>query len=127
MNHCNIGPTGAFQLGRGLGLSSSLKSLSLVDNQIGDEGIEMLADSFFLENFCLENLNLSKNKITDIGLEIFTPSLNYNRTLKTLDLSANQVSDKTVGKLLPFVRHNTKLAKFNLDHTICKLRLQAEF
>ena len=51
----------------GLGLSPALRSVSLVDNYIGDDGAEHLAEPFFLPTNNLEHLNLANNGITDKG------------------------------------------------------------
>lgn len=96
-------------------------------NNIGDLGAESLIDSFFFENFSLENLNLSSNNITDKGLIKLLPALNYNRTLRSLDLQDNQLSEISVGKLTPFVKFNTKLVKLNLEKNICKIRVIENF
>jgi len=59
LNQCNLGEDGAAYIAQGLGKNRRLRTLLLSNNQLGDRGLQMIADS--IEYSSLEHLDLSKN------------------------------------------------------------------
>jgi Leucine Rich repeat len=59
------------------------------NNQLGDRGLQYLADAI---DYCnLEHLDLSKNQLTNVGVLDFAKSLQDNRSLVTINLRSNQI------------------------------------
>ena len=122
-NHCNLGPTGAGHISRGLGFNLNLKSVSFAYNNFGDLGAEFFLDCFFLDSNSLEYFNLAGNSITDIGGAKLVGGLMYNQTLKVIDFRHNSLSEKTGLLLKPLVKLNTHLAKIHLEYNICRIKV----
>ncbi|OQV14185.1 Deoxyhypusine hydroxylase [Hypsibius exemplaris] len=77
-----------------------LRSLSLRYANLDDRAMQNLANSWRLiarewspERPGLEFLDLSRNKITDRGLEYLIQALRFNRSLTTLALPGNHITD----------------------------------
>ncbi|ESN99786.1 hypothetical protein HELRODRAFT_176552 [Helobdella robusta] len=84
--------------------SNQIRHLSLRHNDISDEvcraiglALGSLADN--QSNLRLVSLNLSGNKVTDLGAEFIANGLKRNRTLLFLDLSSNLICDYGAQKL----------------------------
>ena len=72
---------------------SPLRWLKLADNAINDEALGALVEG--IENFSgLETLNLSRNRITSSGLEVFAPIFENKRSsLKEIGLDSTNIED----------------------------------
>jgi len=68
-----------------------LEKLSLMINNIGDDGAKVIADALKV-NHTLETLNLWYNNIGDDGAKKIADALIFNRNLKELNLSGNKMS-----------------------------------
>jgi len=97
--------------------NSSLKSLDLRGNRITDESIVLISKSL-RKSTTLENLNLSRNKITSTGATSLVQLV--NKSLHTLDLSYNPIGDTGIQKLAGGIA-NTKTLK-ELHLTECKIK-----
>ena len=78
---------------------SSVRSLDLSDNQIGDSALQVLIESEKLQH--LEELNLGINFLTDEGVRAWAGSENaVLKNLKTLVLSDNKLTDELLADLV---------------------------
>ncbi|CAF4146709.1 unnamed protein product [Rotaria socialis] len=76
---------------------SKISQLSLRYCNITDKGVERIAralGNISRQNWKLLTLNLSGNRIGDIGAQSLAAALRYNRTLISLNLSSNFINDK---------------------------------
>ncbi|CAF4006952.1 unnamed protein product [Rotaria magnacalcarata] len=76
---------------------SKISQLSLRYCNITDTGVERIAralGNISRQNWKLLTLNLSGNRIGDIGAQSLAAALRYNRTLISLNLSSNFINDK---------------------------------
>ncbi|CAF3795688.1 unnamed protein product [Rotaria socialis] len=76
---------------------SKICQLSLRYCNITDKGVERIAralGNISRQNWKLLTLNLSGNRIGDIGAQSLAAALRYNRTLISLNLSSNFINDK---------------------------------
>ena len=74
-------------------MQSSLKTLDLSNNKIGDRGAAKLAEGI-KHLTSLETLHLGLNGIADDGVVALTGGIRSLTSLKTLDLSNNKIGDK---------------------------------
>ncbi|CAF2751545.1 unnamed protein product [Rotaria sp. Silwood2] len=116
ISHNNISDSGIRYLSSTIN-SSVLKQLDLAENDISDEGAKYLAE--MLEtNTHLLGLLLSENQIGDDGVNMFANSLTHgNTSLEFLNLSANtDISDESIDSLVNMMEHNRSLKKIDLRH-----------
>ena len=72
-----------------------LKTLSLWDNNITDEGVKHLSTALTHTNCKLNSLDLERNNITDEGVKHLATALTHtNCKLNSLDLGYNNITDK---------------------------------
>uniref|UniRef100_H2XUT3 Leucine-rich repeat-containing protein 71 n=1 Tax=Ciona intestinalis TaxID=7719 RepID=H2XUT3_CIOIN len=80
-----------------MGEDSPIQHLSLRNNQITDQGAEMIGKALgttFTQNRCLATLNLSFNNISDAGAKHIAQGIRMNRVLLSLSLASNNISDE---------------------------------
>jgi Ran GTPase-activating protein (RanGAP) involved in mRNA processing and transport len=79
---------------------SILKSLSLKNCAIGDEGLASLASCFLSNPSCLEKLNLSNNNIGESGIKSLSNSIQGGRMniqqLTEIDFSDNHIGEQGI-------------------------------
>jgi len=88
---CGITPTGARSLAAGLLCNNSIRKLCISKNQIGDDGITAIAETFY--NSCIETLNVSDCGITHTGAISLSAGLVVNGSIKNLNVSQNHIGD----------------------------------
>ena len=97
MNHCRLIDT---ELGEMLAHNQSIRSIDLSNNYIEDGGVEKLVHHL-MSNNTLYHLNLSSNKITEVGANHLRKLLTRNcSSLASIELSNNPLKDKGVDLLL---------------------------
>lgn len=86
--------TGVKSLCQGLALNKSLISLNLSNNDIGSEGMKLLAKA--LESSQVQQLNLSRNPIKNKGAEVIGEIINKgnNNNLEVLNLTECEITHK---------------------------------
>ena len=89
--------------------------LNLSSNQIGDDGIEKLANALRVNN-TLENLDVSNNGIGDKGVESLANALKENKTLTSIDLGSNQIANDGIEKLANALIVNKTLTKLDVSN-----------
>jgi len=85
-----IGDAGAQALSEALETNKTMTTLDLSDNEIGDAGAQALSDALMTNNI-LTLLGLKKNKIGDAGAQALSEALKTNKTLTKLDLQDNSI------------------------------------
>eukprot|EP00927_Polykrikos_kofoidii_P026414 TRINITY_DN23514_c0_g1_i4.p1 TRINITY_DN23514_c0_g1~~TRINITY_DN23514_c0_g1_i4.p1 ORF type:complete len:930 (+),score=148.53 TRINITY_DN23514_c0_g1_i4:150-2939(+) len=89
-----IGDNGAVAIAGTMSEWRRLEQLVLSDNCIGDRGVAALSDG---SRKCRLNvLQLSRNSITDVGLEKLVPAFSSCKKLATLSLEGNDLNDEAV-------------------------------
>jgi Ran GTPase-activating protein (RanGAP) involved in mRNA processing and transport len=88
-------------------INTTLKVLSLAQNDITDEGLAMLAD-MLRNNTTLLFLDLSKNKLTDAGMITLSDALQQNTTLTHLNLDGNPSLSFTAKQEILSLIHQNK-------------------
>ena len=99
---CYIRPVGAQHLAQALRVNTSVKTLNLSDNHLGDEGAKALAEmlggngaeSSGTVNTTLEHVDLSWCRIGPVGAQHLAQALCVNTSVKTLKLSDIPLGDE---------------------------------
>ncbi|XP_044166791.1 nucleotide-binding oligomerization domain-containing protein 2-like isoform X2 [Acropora millepora] len=112
LNH--IGDDGANSLSEALRGNTSLASLDLSSNYIHAEGAHSLSKVLRV-NTSLASLNLSSNSIGNKGAHSLSESLRVNTSLASLNLSGNSIGDEGAHSLSEALRVNTSIASLDLS------------
>lgn len=97
---------GARRLAKALGKNSSLKVLSMTENQISDEGAKSFAEFAIKNNSSIQRLFLSDNNIGNDGAESIAQALAHNHNLIYLALNANPIGKEGCKALLQALERN---------------------
>lgn len=89
-----------------LSKTTSLKTLSLEWNFLGEDGIHVLAEAL-CSNTTLTQLDLRNNRIGPDGAASLARMLEINRTLMHLDLRWNAIESSGAAEILATLRSNT--------------------
>jgi hypothetical protein len=102
-------------LSESLKLNSSLTTLYISWNKMGDEGIKYLSESL-KSNSSLTKLDLDNNKIGKEGIKYLSESLKSNSTLTKLFLCNNEIGDEGMKYLSESLKSNITLMILDISH-----------
>ncbi|KAF9578686.1 hypothetical protein BGW38_005403, partial [Lunasporangiospora selenospora] len=108
-----IGDNEAMVLAEALEINSTLVTLNLNENDIGDYGAKVLAEALKI-NSTLTALDLFYNKIGVYGAKALAEALKINSTLTTLNLDYNNIGDNGTKALAEALKINSILTTLNL-------------
>src|SRR3989338_7421964 len=94
--------------------NSSLTTLNLSSNSIGDSGVSALATALQY-NSSLTTLNLTGNSIGDSGASALATALSHNSSLTTLNLTRNSIGDSGASALATALSHNSSLITLRMQ------------
>ena len=102
-------------LGDGLRENSSILSIDVSKNSIGDTGSVVLGDMLssvevLHVNSSLSQINASSNKITANGAKRFLEAIQVNGAILDLDLTGNEIDNKTLDDVENWLKINRKLS-----------------
>nr|XP_051683953.1 NACHT, LRR and PYD domains-containing protein 9 [Oryctolagus cuniculus] len=101
-------------------ICNKLKSLSLIENALGDEGANVLCEGLKHSKCALQTLIVNFCCLTRVSCDYFSQTLPNNISLSTLDLGSNILGDEGVATLCEALKHqNCTLAELCL--TSCYL------
>jgi len=109
-----IGNIGAEKLAEVLRFNRTLRILNLEANEIGNEGVILLADALS-HNTTLTQLSLSSNNIGDVGAVALSEMLVHNYSLKNLNLLVNEIEEKGILALKNSLQINQNIEELGLD------------
>lgn len=113
MSGCRIRPSGALRLFTGLIINRSLEVLHLNRNELGDMGIEHLANAV-MAGVPVKKIYLSKNNIGEKGITALADALDVNNRFVVVDLSWNKLYVGLI-RLLNVLSGNEDLQEVNLS------------
>ncbi|MCE3233212.1 MAG: hypothetical protein K0R98_1469 [Rickettsiaceae bacterium] len=88
---------------------SHFHTLDLSSIEFGDVDIKNIFDKKFLNNYpSLHNINLNKNKFTDLSLGTLIDYVKSNPNIKSVSVIGNSVSNSKVGELTEALFKNNK-------------------
>ncbi|XP_059817967.1 NACHT, LRR and PYD domains-containing protein 3-like isoform X2 [Hypanus sabinus] len=88
--------SGAEDLASALSTNTSLRTLNLSDNKLGDSGVKLVSAALRNPECKIQKLRLIKVGLTDSGAEDLVSALSTNRLLAELELSNNKLGDSGV-------------------------------
>lgn len=104
---------------------TTLESLNLDINRIGVDGCQALAHLLQKEDSNLTYLRLEHNGIGDEGIEVLANSLKHNKKLINLYLKGNNLKEKGYQALLKLLMDVSSIENtYNSNHTIANLDLE---
>ena len=109
----SIGDAGASSLSQALTENSSLITLNLNGNSIGDAGASSLSQAL-TANCALSTINLSRNLLGGAGASSLSLALISNSSLSTLDLSLNLIDGAGASSLFQALTANSSLTSLDL-------------
>ncbi|KAI9325425.1 hypothetical protein DFJ73DRAFT_767680 [Zopfochytrium polystomum] len=113
LSHNHIGQEGAKALADALIVNNSLQSIVLSGNHIGQEGAKALADALRV-NSSLQSIDLHWNHIGQEGAKALADSLRVNNSLQSIDLWWNHIGQEGAKALADALKVNTTLQSMNL-------------
>ena len=116
---CRVSGSGVALLSQVLAVNSSLTSLNLSVNGIGNSGATSLSQALAV-NSCLTYLNLSENSIGDSGATSLSQALAVNSSLTNLDLTTNLICDSGAASLSQALAVNSSLTYLNLTQNFIR-------
>ncbi|KAG0077399.1 hypothetical protein BGZ93_003712, partial [Podila epicladia] len=108
-----LGDDGAQALSEALKANSSLATLDLRDNEIGSNGAQALSEAL-KANSTMTTLKLGNNEIGDNGALALSEALKTNSTLTTLDLGSNSIGPDGAKALSEALKTNSTMATVEL-------------
>ncbi|XDV53593.1 hypothetical protein PO909_022061 [Leuciscus waleckii] len=115
LRSCHISDRGCAVLSSALRLNPSLRELDLSENKINELGLKMLSDLLADPQFKLEKLGLRSCDVSDGGCADLSSALRSNPSLRELDLSGNKITESKLRKISPLLEHpQCKLQKLVL-------------
>lgn len=120
-----LGCGGATALARGLGRSSTLRTLNLRSNRVADAGAVELGGALG-RNRSLRTLLLSWNRVGDVGAAALAAGLEANTSLRELNLLENYVGDSGACALRAGLQANCTLSCCSLQCNLVQGSIVAE-
>jgi Ran GTPase-activating protein (RanGAP) involved in mRNA processing and transport len=99
----------------GLKSNSSVKTIYLGNNQIGDEAIELLAELMAV-NQSIVNIDLGNNNISHKGIATLAESIKNSNSLANINLEGNKIDDQSVLLLSESLLQNKSIITLNLGN-----------
>lgn len=125
MQGCGLGHQGSASIANLLCCCPSLRTLELSKNKIGDVGVELLAQSIKSTSCQLEILGLNSVELGDRGVLILADAVNTNRSLISLSLQNNFVTSFGAKHLLKTTYDDTSLqAILGSNHVLTNLNFR---
>ncbi|KAM4853866.1 leucine-rich repeat-containing protein 74A isoform 1-T1 [Thomomys bottae] len=116
LNHHGLGPKGTKAIAIALVSNTAIIKLELEDNSIMEEGVLSLVEMLH-ENYYLQELNISNNKIGLEGARIISDFLQGNTSsLLKLKLSGNNFKKDSAALLCQALSSNYRIRTLSLSH-----------
>jgi Ran GTPase-activating protein (RanGAP) involved in mRNA processing and transport len=96
-----------------LKVDTSVTSIYLSGNAIGDEGASALADALMV-NTSVTSIDLSSNQISDMGASALADALKVNRLVTSINLAGNGIGAEGAFALADALKENTSVTTINL-------------
>ena len=92
--------------------SNSIKNLNIAKCSLGNDSANILGDCLS-NNETIRKLNISGNKISDIGFKSFVKIFSHNSNIECFDCSQNLITDASAKNLVNYIKYNQHLKKIN--------------
>lgn len=96
---------------------AGIKHIDINFTKIFNEVSMKSLGEYIKQNKSIEHILISSTQVSDVEIEILTPYLNGNTTLKRLDLSSNKnMTDKSIPFLMKMIE-TSKIEKIHIYNT----------
>ncbi|KAF6778666.1 hypothetical protein AHF37_02108 [Paragonimus kellicotti] len=102
------------QLHLALTRNTSIRTLDLSGNELGDQSCQLISDLITLNRKIL-NLNLSRNRISSQGAEQLGDAISSNDTMERLNLSWNSITGQGAIMIAHGLKENVRLRQCDLS------------
>ena len=92
--------------------SNSIKNLNISKCSLGNDSANVLGDCLS-NNEMIRKLNISGNKISDIGFQSFVKIFSHNSNIEVFDCSRNLITDVSAKNFVNYIKFNQHLKKIN--------------
>ena len=113
MSKCFLGNESAFILGECIIGNESIKKLNISENKISDVGFKSFIPLFSTNN-SIEAFDCSSNYISDVSAKEFINNIKYNRCLKKINFYDNQLKNEMGNLFIEILEFNKTLIYINL-------------
>ena len=121
MSNCSLGNESTFILGECLETNEALKSINISNNKITDIGFRSFIP-LFRNNNSIENFDVSANYITDLTAKYFIKNIRYNRGLKRINFFDNQLKNEMGNLFIEILETNKNLISVNLVYNRVQMK-----
>ena len=125
MSKCKLGNETAFILGECLLGNESIRKLNISENKISDIGFKSFIPLFSI-NHNIEVFDCSINLISDVTAKEFIKNMKYNRALKKLNFYDNQLKSEIGNIFIELLETNKTLVYINLMYNRVKIKAMDE-
>ena len=121
MSKCSLGNESTFILGECLESNETIKSINISNNKITDIGFRSFIP-LFKHNNIIENFDCSVNYITDLTAKNFIKNLKFNRGLKRINFFDNQLKNEMGNLFIEILETNKNLISINLVYNRVQMK-----
>ena len=121
MAKCSLGNDSALILGECLESNETIKTLNISNNKITDLGFRSFIP-LFKNNNAIENFDCSVNYITDLTAKHFIKNLKFNRGLKRINFFDNQLKNEIGNLFIEILETNKNLISINLVYNRVQMK-----
>ena len=125
MSKCSLGNETAFILGECLAGNESIRNINISENKISDLGFKSFINLFSTNN-SIEVFDCSVNFISDITAKDFIKNMKYNRCLKKVNFSDNQLKNEMGNLFIEILESNKTLVSINLIYNRVQIKTMDE-
>ena len=125
MANCSLGNDNTLILGECLESNETIKTINISNNKISDMGFRSFIP-LFRNNNVIENFDCSVNYITDLTAKNFIRNIKYNRGLKRINFFDNQLKNEMGNLFIEILESNKNLISINLVYNRIQMKTMDE-
>ena len=121
MSKCSLGNESTYILGDCIAGNETIKKLNISENKITDLGFKSFIP-IFSNNNVIESFDCSVNFITDLTAKDFIKNLKFNRALKRINFFDNQLKNEMGSLFIEILENNKTLINVNLIYNRVQMK-----
>jgi len=125
MAKCSLGNDSTLILGECLESNETIKTINISNNKITDLGFRSFIN-LFRNNNVIENFDCSANYITDLTAKNFIKNIKFNRGLKRINFFDNQLKNEMGNLFIEILESNKNLISVNLVYNRVQMKTMEE-
>ena len=125
MSKCSLENESAYTLGECLSGNESIRNINISENKISDLGFKSFIN-LFSNNNSIEVFDCSVNFISDLTAKEFIKNMKYNRCLKKINFYDNQLKNEIGNAFIELLEVNKTLISINLIYNRVQIKTMDE-